>query len=220
MGYTALMAGRQKKRTENMAKVAEGVVMALAGPTTILPGVQADEREIVNVDWNRVDAAQVIPYSTQIDDADRDGEYRRQRMDKIILGVMRFGEHALSTIAVGLGTTLDDQIGYAVPTVSEWFFDNTDEFRDRVKHAHSVFRGRLICAVIERADKPYVPRESFRDNIPLFAALNAFVPEHFKRGVNQVNINTGDQTLEINKTLVMVGDQIMAEQKAIAERIP
>ena len=211
------MPAKTKRRTKNAALIAEGVQDSLTGPTTILPGVQAHDGEVVNVDWNNVDASQVIPYSYPIDSDDDIGRYRRERMDHLVLGVMRFGEYALAAIAVGLGSTMKDQLGYAVPTVQEWFFDNVDEFRDRVKHAHSVFRGRLICAVINRADSPYVPRESFRDNIPIFAALNAFVPEHFKRGVNQVNINTGDQALEVTKTLIMVGDQIVAERKAIQE---
>ena len=206
-----------KKTTKKVAKIAEAV-LALDGPTTILPGVQADERELVNVDWQRVDAAQCIPYSTALQDGDSEGEYRRERMDKLVLGVMRYGMYAIETITVGLGAGQGDQIGYAVPTIVNWITNNTDEFNDRVHFAHSVFRGRLVCAIIDRADKPHVPREHFRDNLPLFGALNAFVPEHFKRGAaTQVNINAGEKTMEFHKTLVMVGNQMLEEQKAIAE---
>ena len=208
---------RHHKRAEEEAKVASGVLEALDGPVTVLPGVVSDDREIVKIDWRTVDARQMIPYPTALEAGDELGEHRRRRMDNLILGVVRYGEHALAAIAAGLGLALNDQPGYAVPTVDDWYKANVDAFRDRCHHAHGVFRGRLMFSVIDRADKPYVPRETFRDNLPLFAALNAFVPEHFKRGSAQININTGDQVVELHKTLVMVGTNLADEQRAIQE---
>ena len=210
------MPGKQK-RTRDLATTAQGVLDAIDAPVTVLPGVVSDDREIVKVDWANVDARAMIPYPTELAPNDTEGEYRRVRMDHLVLGTIRYGQFALPTIAAGLGMALEDQLGYAIPTVEEWLKGNVDDFTERVRHAHNVFKGRLMFAIIDRADKPYVPREHFRDNIPLFGALNAFVPEHFKRGTTQVNINTGEQANELHKTLVVVGEQMAQERKALME---
>ena len=195
---------------------AKGVLEAVDGPTTILPGIHV-RGETNTVDWSKADPAQLIPYTTQLRDDDSAGEYRRQRMDKLILGVMRYGQPSLQSIAAGLGITLEDQLGYAVSTVTQWFETNEDGFRDRVMHAHSVFKGRMMFTLIDRADKGYVPRDKMRDNLPLLAALNAFVPEHFKRNGTSVQVNTGEQISNVSKTLVVVGENIAEERKALQE---
>ena len=206
---------RHQDRAKEQAKVATGVLESLDGPVVVLPGVVSDEREVAKVDWTSIDPSQLIPYQTELAAEDQSGAYRRQRMDQIIVGVIRYGEPSLLTIAATLAVKLGDQIGYAIPTVDEWYQINLDTFRDRCRYAHGVFKGRLMAAVVDRADKPYVPREHFRDNLPLLAANNAFNPEHFKR-TGTINIDASNN-VDIQRAIVMVGENITAEQRAIAE---
>ena len=209
---------KHHRRAKEEAKIARGVLDALDGPIEILPGKQGeDEREPVQVDWKRADPALILPYPTELDPADSEGAYRRERMDNILLSVFRFGQYSLWTITAQLGVIHSDQLGYAVPTVEGWREDNVDGFADRLEYAHGIFKGRFIMALVDRADKPFVPREHFRDNTPLFGVLNAMIPEHFKRGAEGDDHLTSEKIVEVRKTLIILGSQAIEEQKALAE---
>ena len=210
------------KRAKEAAKLAREAERVNVGSLTVLPGV----RSIVmgeavgempsEIDWERIEAREAIPYGVELGSGDEEGKKRRGWMDQLVKGVMRYGEPSLMGIAAAL---MSDGRGgsYNLAETEYWMERDVDEFRVRVEMAHKVFKGRFIMAVIDRADKPYLPKEFHRDNLPLFGVLNAFVSEHFKRGGAQVNIATAADGIEFSKTLIVVGEQMEAGIAAAQE---
>ena len=206
------MPGQPKTRARRRKAIEKA--RELQAEAVVLPQKEKNAGGM-EIDWTAIRPAELIPYQLPLDPGDAGGEYRRQRMDQVLLGVMRFGKVALGAICARLAAGTDDQIGYAIPTIQLWIAENVDTFADRVETAHTVFTGRLVTSLIDRADQPFVPRDEFVNFTPLMAALNAFIPEHFKRGTVQVNA----ENLEVNnisKRLVLVGENLIEEQKQLA----
>ena len=175
-----------------------------------LPGVSIEgpEGEIWSeIDWTKVDVRRLIPYEAEVDEDDWVASYRRACMDSILTGVMRYGQASLQAVLAVLIMRDGDVRGFAVPVVEWWLEDNTDGFRDRLEMAHRVFKGRFVMAIVDRADRPHVPKGYYRDNLAMYGVLNAFVSEHFKRG-KEVNVQKDPDALEFSKTLILVGEKM------------
>ena len=203
------MAGKQQNRTREAAQLARAAVKASPGMAVVLPGKVGDKGALSEVDWESCPVAALIPYRDQLVEGDVEGERRRETMDSMVKGVMRYGEPSLLSVAAALASTSETPESYSLPVIERWWVQDVDDFATRVQLAHKVFKGRFVMAVVDRADKPYVPREHFRDNLPLFGVLNAFVSEHFKRNAS-VNITTAADSIKFSKTLIQVGEQMEA----------
>lgn len=178
-------------------------------PARSKPPAQDPEPPGPIIDWEQIDIRALLPYDTELDAGDVAGVSRREQMDALLLGIMRYGLHTLGYSALQFNSTHPDNPINMI-TVSDWLKEETtiDNFATRAGHAHTIYRASLTARLNDRADRDSSPTS-------LIALNNAFNSDHFTYGKGSKN-GQGDEKEKVN-ALEMYNTAAEAAGRALLE---
>ena len=100
-----------------------------------------------------------------------------ERQRTLLLGVITHGQLLGAAMEAGLAD--GDPARFSVEVIERWRENDQYGFRGRLFQAEEIFQSRLQMEIVNRAFDGKLGRDERRDNLPLLAALNAYVPTKF-----------------------------------------